>query len=291
MYDLIQYFPRQLEEAITLGQQIQLTPAKQPLHHVLIAGMGGSGIGGALLKPWLAGHLPLPLAVNQDYTLPAYVNQHTLLMLVAYSGNTEEILHTLQEGLQRQAKIVCVTAGGSLQTLAARHNLDQVSLLPSRPSRACLDYAIVQQLFVLHFHQLIAKDFVASLQTAIQLLDATQAAVQKEAQSIAKQLYGKLPVIYTTVPYEAVALRFRQQLNENSKQLCWHHVIPEMNHNELVGWHTYQEHLAVLMLYSNTPIPARSYSSTWPRPCSSQKPLSLSPCTPKALRFGHSLCI
>lgn len=255
MYDLIQDFPRQLEEAMTLGQQASLTPVKQPLHHVVVAGMGGSGIGGTLLKQWVADQLSVPLTINQDYTLPAYVSQHTLLILASYSGNTEETLEALQEGLRRQAKIVCITTGGALQALAEQHGLDHILLPPGRPPRACLGYAVVPQLFVLHFHQLITEGFVNSLEAAIQLLKATQDVTQAEAQRIAQQLHGKLPVIYTTAAYEAIAIRWRQQFNENSKQLCWHHVIPEMNHNELAAWQGHQQGLAVLMLVGDTPHP------------------------------------
>lgn len=252
MYNLIKNFPKQLEEATTLGQQAPLTSAKHPLHHVVVAGMGGSGIGGALIKQWVVSQLPIPLAINQDYTLPAYVNQHTLLILVSYSGNTEETLQALQEGLRRQAKIVCITTGGNLQALAEQHQLDCIILPSGYPPRACLGYSVVPQLFVLQFHQLVTANFVASLQAAIQLLKTSQAVVQDAAQRIAPQLHGKLPIIYTTTAYEAVAIRWRQQLNENSKQLCWHHSIPEMNHNELASWDVPQQDLAVLMLYGDT---------------------------------------
>ncbi|MEL6358396.1 MAG: bifunctional phosphoglucose/phosphomannose isomerase [Bacteroidota bacterium] len=251
-YQLIKDFPKQLEEAITLGRQAVLTPAQYPLHHVVISGMGGSGIGGKLLRQWVADRLPIPLAVNQDYTLPAYVSQHTLLILVSYSGNTEETLHALQEGLRRQAKIVCVTTGGTLRAMAEQHGLDLITLPSGMPPRACLGYSVVPQWWVLQFHQLISIDFVASLQSAIQLLHTTQAAVQPEARRIARQLHGKIPVIYTTTAYEAVAIRWRQQFNENSQQLCWHHIIPEMNHNELAGWDVLQQDLAVLMLHGGT---------------------------------------
>lgn len=253
MYDLIKDFPQQLEAAVIQGQQLQLTSMDRSPHHVVIAGMGGSGMGGALLKQWVADHLSIPLAINQDYTLPAYVNQHTLLILVSYSGNTEETLSAFQEGLHKQAKIVCVTTGGALQALAEQHQLDCISLPAGRPPRASLAYSVVIQWFILHFHQLIDSDFVTSLQSAIQLLHATQANVQIKAQRIAQQLHGRLPIIYATTDYEAVAIRLRQQLNENSKQLCWHHVIPEMNHNELASWEAPQQDLAVLMLYGNTP--------------------------------------
>ena len=256
MYKFIKEFPKQLAEAIILGQQAKLTPATKPIHHVLVSGMGGSGIGGTLVKQWVADLLPIPMEVNHTYTLPAYVNENTLLVIVTYSGNTEETLHTLEAGIQKQAQIVCITSGGAAKRLAEQHGINLIPLPADRPPRACLDHTTVQLLFVLRFYQLIAWDFVAEIQEAIQLLRQTQRSLQTEAQQIAMHIQGKYPVIYTTAAYEAVAIRLRQQLNENSKQLCWHHVIPEMSHNEIVGWSSAHKHLAVFMLGSHTE-PAR----------------------------------
>ena len=251
MYDLIQSFPQQLEEAIVLGKQAKLTPTKEAIHHVVVSSMGGSGLGGVLVKQCVADQLLVPMEVNHNYTLPAYVNEHTLLIIASYSGDTEETLQAFKEGVQKQAKVICITSGGAIKTLARQQGIDTIPLPAGRPPRACLDHAVVQLLFVLRFHQLISWDFVTELQDAIQLLEQSQAALQAEAQQIAVRLQGKLPVIYTTAAYEAVAIRLRQQLNENSKQLCWHHLIPALNQNEIVGWSMPHEHLAVLMLCSD----------------------------------------
>ncbi|MEM7055908.1 MAG: bifunctional phosphoglucose/phosphomannose isomerase, partial [Bacteroidota bacterium] len=240
----------QLEAAIVLGKQAKLTPSKQPIHHVVVSGMGGSGLGGVLVKQCVVDQLLVPMEISHNYTLPAYVNEHTLLIISSYSGDTEETLQAFQAGMQKQAKVICITSGGALKTLAKQYGIDFIRLPAGRPPRACLGYAVVQLLFVLRFYQLISWDFVTELQDAIHLLEQSQAALQVEAQQVAVRLQGKLPVIYTTAAYEAVALRLRQQLNENSKQLCWHHVIPALNHNEIVGWSMPHEHLAVLMLSS-----------------------------------------
>lgn len=251
MYDFIQGFPQQLEAAIVVGKQAKLTPTTKAIHHVVVSGMGSAGIGGALVKQWVADQLPVPMEVNHNYTLPAYVNEHTLLFIVSYSGNTAETLQAFQKGICRQASVICITSGGTLQTLAEQHEVDVIPLPVGKPPRTCLGYIIGQLLFALHFHQLISGHLVAALPAATQLLKQNQAALQQKAQSIVAHLQGKLPVIYTTAGYEAVAIRLRQQLNENSKQLCWHHVIPAMNHNEIVGWNTRHENLAVLMLGSD----------------------------------------
>lgn len=245
---LIKNFPRQLEVAITIGQQAKFTPVKKEIRNVLVSGLGGSGIGGMLVQQWVGNRMALPMAVNHDYFLPAYVNEHTLLIIVSYSGNTEETIYALQEGFQKKAKIVCITSGGKVKAIAERNELDCIMLPGGRPPRACLGYTAIQQLFVLRAYQCISWDFTTALERAVKLLDQVQSVVQEEAQQIAEKLKDKLPIIYSNTAYEAVAIRFRQQINENSKKLCWHHVFPEMNHNELVGWRTPSEQLAVIML-------------------------------------------
>ena len=248
MYELINNFPQQLAEAIALAQQIKLNPTKKAIHHVVITGMGGSGIGGILVKNWVADQMLVPIEVNQAYTLPAYINQHTLLMVISYSGNTEETLQALQAGITKQAHIICITAGGAISQLAKEQALDLIILPAGKPPRACLGYTSVLLLAILRFYKLLVWDFTPELQAAILLLQQDSRHLQAKAQQIAMQIKGKLPVIYATAPYEGVAIRFRQQLNENSKQLCWHHTIPALNHNELIGWQSSHKNLAVLML-------------------------------------------
>ena len=102
------------------------------------------------------------------------------------------------------------------------------------------------------FHyRLVDLGFEIGLQGAVKLLNKEEKRIQKLAQKIAKKINKKIPVIYSAANMEAVSVRFRQQLNENSKVLCWHHVIPEMNHNELVGW-TEKGKYAVLVLRNET---------------------------------------
>ena len=84
------------------------------------------------------------------------------------------------------------------------------------------------------------------------LLKKEAKAIQKEAKAVAKKLVNKIPIVYAAADFEGVAVRFRQQINENGKMLCWHHVIPEMNHNELVGWRKKDPNQAVVLLRNTT---------------------------------------
>ena len=95
-------------------------------------------------------------------------------------------------------------------------------------------------------------NFEKELLASISLLRKDEKSIKKEAEKIAKNIFDKTPVIYAIDGNAAVAVRFRQQVNENGKQLCWHHIIPEMNHNELVGWRTKDEKLAVIIFRNET---------------------------------------
>jgi glucose/mannose-6-phosphate isomerase len=247
MYLIIKKFPHNLQEAISLIKKAKLNPIKKPIHNILITGMGSSTMAGTLIKHWVNDKLSIPLAINCDYTLPAYVNEHTLLIVVSYSGNTQETIETFQAGIKKKASIIVITSGGELQRMAQEYAIDVLPLPKYLPPRASLDHTTIQVLFILHFHHLIDWDFVSETQSAIQLISDKQASIQIEAEQVAKKIKGYLPVIYTTNQYEGAAIRLRQQLNENSKQLCWHHVLPELNHNEIVGWETSYQNLAVIM--------------------------------------------
>ncbi|NNF22765.1 MAG: bifunctional phosphoglucose/phosphomannose isomerase, partial [Saprospiraceae bacterium] len=112
--------------------------------------------------------------------------------------------------------------------------------------RACLGYSIIQQLYVMNKLGFISDRFKTELKASIDQIKFDIDDIQASAQKVADRIYDKIPVIYTTDRMESVAVRFRQQVNENAKMLCWHHIVPEMNHNELVGWTEDHPELAVV---------------------------------------------
>lgn len=238
MQALITNFPQQLEEALRIGSEAQLTDAQHPIHNILVIGLGGSGIGGNLVAELTRDQLKVPMNVSKDYEIPAYVNENTLVIASSYSGNTEETLASLAQALAKKAQITAITSGGKVAQLSQEHGFDKIQIPSGMPPRACLGYSFVQQLFILQKHQLIEANYTDQVQTSLDLLKAEQGNIQDLAKSLSEKLYNKIPIIYAPDGYGAVAVRLRQQINENSKMLCWHHIIPEMNHNELVGWRT-----------------------------------------------------
>jgi glucose/mannose-6-phosphate isomerase len=246
MKNLIQNFSKQLTEAIAIGNNAKLTKSKNNITNVLVCGLGGSGIGGSILSELVVGKATVPVNVTKGYFIPAYVNENTLVIISSYSGNTEETINCVNLAIAKNATITCITSGGKIQETANSNNFDCIVVPGGMPPRACLGYSLTQLFFVLNFHNIIDGTFKAELQAAIKLIDTEENSIMTEAMSVAKTLKGKLPVIYATTYNEGIAIRFRQQLNENAKVLCWHQVIPEMNHNELVGWTEKNDNLAVL---------------------------------------------
>lgn len=247
MKTLVANFSKQLYEAITIGKSSRLTPAKNKISNVLICGLGGSGIGGSIVRELVYNEANAPIDISKGYFIPACVNKNSLVIISSYSGNTEETINCLEFALQKKAKIVCITSGGKIAEMAKINGLDLIVIPGGHPPRACLGYSLTQLFFVLAFNRVITYSFEEQLSKAIKLVDEEEKNIIIIAEQVAEKLLRKLPVIYCTTGHEGIAIRFRQQLNENSKVLCWHHVIPEMNHNELVGWTQPDDKLHVII--------------------------------------------
>ncbi len=252
MKELVQNFPVQLRQALEIGENAKLRKHSAQIQNVLITGLGGSGIGGSILSEIVSSECPVPVCVNKDYFMPGFVGQHTLVIVSSYSGNTEETLYALDEAIRRKAKIVCITSGGKVAELAVSHDLDIIIIPGGMPPRSCLGYSLTQLFYVMSFFDLTGDNFRTQIASAIRLLEQEGNEIKNEAKQITDFLSGKIPVIYCVDGFGGVATRFRQQINENSKMLCWHHVLPEMNHNELVGWAENHPDCAVVILRNET---------------------------------------
>ena len=249
MDQLIEKFPAQLVEALEIGEAATINPHTEEINKVFVAGLGGSGIGANFVASFVRDECSIPYTVGKSYTIPKFVDKNTLAIASSYSGNTEETLAAFQEMMKTGAKLVVVSSGGKLIELAKENGYDYITMPDDWPSpRACLGYSLVQQLFVLRKLGFISNESILSIKSSIDLIKYNQEEIKEEAKKVADFLHGKLPIIYSEDRIEPVAVRFRQQINENAKQLCWHHVIPEMNHNELVGWKLEDEQFAVVYL-------------------------------------------
>jgi glucose/mannose-6-phosphate isomerase len=242
MRGLLLRFPGQVEEAVSIGENATIRTDFSSISSVIVTGLGGSAIGGDLLRSYLADEARIPIVVNRHYFLPEFVRKDSLVIVSSYSGNTEETIAAYRDALRRQARILCISSDGEIEKIARRHKSAIIKIPKGLPPRAALGYSFFPLLLTL-IRMGIIRERTRELRETIRLLRekagvyGDYTARSNEALKIAREFMGRLPVIYSTTEHlDSVNLRWRTQLAENAKVLAYGNVLPEMNHNELVGW-------------------------------------------------------
>ena len=258
MRDLLTDFPRQVEDAVRIGSAAAV-PWKAPsFSDITVTGLGGSAIGGDLLRSYLSGELGVPFSVNRHYFLPEFVGPSSLVIVSSYSGNTEETIAAHRDATKRRARVLCISSNGETEKMAKKFRQPVIIIPKGFPPRAALGYSFFTVLAALIRMKLVPprkKDIDETIRLLSRKAKAysSLSALGNPALSIAQQLFGKLPVIYSSADrFDVVNLRWRGQLAENAKVLAFGHVLPEMNHNELVGWKVLRrqmKEMAVIFLH------------------------------------------
>ncbi len=255
MYNLIKSFPAQITEAVSIGKEAKVKLSARGLENIILSGLGGSAIGGDLLRSYLAGELKIPFLVNRHYTLPAFVGPKSLVVISSYSGDTEEALAAFREALKRKARILCITSGGSLGKLAKTKRRPVIQVPGGLPPRVAIGYSFFPLLLALSKLGVV-KSKNREIAETISLLahKAVEYGIPdpqtNKALQLAGQLRGRIGVIYSsTERFDSVNTRWRGQVAENAKSLAFGHVLPEMNHNELVGWKMLQEQMREMQVF------------------------------------------
>ena len=230
-------FPTWWDEGLRLGASVE-APTSDRIHHIVVAGMGGSGITGDVAAALLAPNSSLPITVVKDYTLPAFVDHHTLVLAVSYSGNTEETLDVVAQAMDRHAPVAAVSSGGRLAAVSKRRAWPLVQVPTDLQPRAALPYLSGG---ALGFLQTLGLETpgpptASDLQQAAKDLGSDTATTSNPAKQWAQSIAGNDPVAYGWGPLGVAALRLKCQLEENAKIFARHEILPEANHNDLVPW-------------------------------------------------------
>ncbi len=218
MMGVLAGFPEQLKKGWAIAKDVKI---KGKFENVAICGMGGSGISGDLVIPFVK---KIPVFVVKDYNLPEFIGKKSLVIVISYSGNTEETLSCYNQAKKRRAKIAAITSGGKLAELEKN-----VAIIPNElQPRAAMGLLFVSVLRVLFNSKIISNPNVGSAIKA-----AVPKACSKEGFLLAQKMKGKIPVFYASENFKGVAYRCKTQVNENAKQPAFFHTLPEMNHNEI----------------------------------------------------------
>ena len=229
----------EIPEKVKIGKKI--IEYKKP-QNIVIAGMGGSAIGGEILKSWLRDEASIPIEICNEYTLPAYASQHTLVFVVSYSGETEETLSALVDAVNRKCMIIAVTSGGHLLAFAKKLQIPYVMIPSGLPPRAALPYVffplpvLMEKMNVLESKKSEIEETLYMIKAVSEENSPKISTKNNASKKLALQLKDSVPAIYGFRQYGAVAHRLKTQFNENSKVPSRYEVFPELNHNETMGW-------------------------------------------------------
>ncbi|MDR2707974.1 MAG: bifunctional phosphoglucose/phosphomannose isomerase [Nitrososphaerota archaeon] len=218
-----------------------ITSYSRPVN-IIITGMGGSAIGGELLKDWAKSNVCIPIEVNREYHLPVYANDETLVLVTSYTGDTEETLSSLRDAIKKKCMIYCITSGGTLMEIAEKLKIPYLQVPAGMPPRAALPYMLIPLLVFLEKIGLTSRvsaelDEAVSVIKAIEMQNAVEIPVKDSlTKTLAVNIEGFIPMIYGFGIFSSVARRLKQQINENAKMMSKWDNFPELNHNEIVGY-------------------------------------------------------
>ena len=253
MSNFLEAAPQHYEKAIEIGEGVSLKKLNEKIEKVVFLGMGGSSIGGSLLKDWGWNRVNVPIEVCRDSVIPKHVDSHSLVFAVSYSGDTHETLSAFLQALDKGCFLIGLSSGGLLKEYCQKRNLLHVSVPTGLQPRLALPYLftppaiILEKIGVLNGIKKEIEDAVKTLKNVREKVKASTATTQNESKKIALKVYGTLPIVYGFRGYGTVAYRLKTQLNENSKTFCKFDVLPELNHNEVEGWEGIRPSIANLL--------------------------------------------
>jgi glucose/mannose-6-phosphate isomerase len=240
MWDVTLAFPEQVEQAAKDSSQLIGLPTHDEIENVVVLGMGGSGIAGDVMTSVAGPFMPVPIVVTKGYEPPSFVGPSTLCFALSFSGNTEETVDAAQTAALAGARMVVVAKGGELARLARSWDAVLIGVPEGIPyPRAGLGALAIPTLSVLEQTGLFpgAGGWIT---LAIEQLRRRRDELTKEsngARDLARKLGRTIPLVYGGQGLgQTAAMRWKTEINENSKAPAFMNTVPELTHNEIQGW-------------------------------------------------------
>ncbi|MFH1287686.1 MAG: bifunctional phosphoglucose/phosphomannose isomerase [bacterium] len=240
LFGILKNFPKMWEYASEIGRKFEVDSKYfNGIDKIVISGMGGSAIGGDIVREYVEAGFSVPVFVHRNYGLPKYVNKNTLLIMISYSGNTEETLSVYQDACRMGLKMIGLSSNGKLSEFCGKEKIPFI-LIPSGYSpRAVLPYLFLPILIILEKIKIISdqdKPIKETLNILKDMSDELSLIDKNKAFDLAEKCRRSIPIICSSQNFSSLALRWKTQINENSKAPAYAQFFPELNHNEIIGW-------------------------------------------------------
>lgn len=243
MLETIAQYPEQILEAIEIVNNMQI-PDFIKIDNIIVTGMGASAISGDIVESLFRDKIDIPIYVNREYELPKWAKKDTLTIFLSYSGDTEETISSFKMACQKKCKILCVSSGGKLQELSEKRGIIHIKIPSGFQPRAATAYLLFPLILIFKRNGLlknfnIDSDIEETIDLIKEFVNNNKKTIPEEnnlSKQLAKEIIGAIPQIYGWGIYSSLAMRWRCQFNENSKIISRYDVVPECNHNDLVGW-------------------------------------------------------
>lgn len=212
-----------------------------PADALIICGMGGSAIGADLAAAVIGSAATRPIVTNRGYDLPSWVGEGHAVVLSSYSGSTEETLSCFEQAKTSGARLYVISSGGPISEAAHAAGIPLIGLPGIFQPRAAVAYGVVAVAEIAIACGIAPASLRKDFNAAAELLRALgeewgPAADDSLAKRLAREAYGRIPVVYGSDLTDAVAYRWKCQINENAKRPAWSASLSEANHNEICGW-------------------------------------------------------
>jgi len=230
---ILKNFPSQLEQGLKWTKKIK---GGKEYKEVVICGMGGSGLPGDILLNWINEEKikTIPIFVNKNYTLPFWANKKTLVIIISYSGNTEETISCLKEAQAKNFSLLAISSNGKIKDIAQKNNFPFIEIkekgIQPRMALGFIFASLVQALENLKIIKNKSKE-IKKIGEQLKKIN-----FENKGRILAEKIYNKIPLIYSSEKLKSLAEIWKIKFNENSKIPAFYNCLPELNHNEMNGF-------------------------------------------------------
>ncbi len=242
MRQIILSFPKQFKIGLSAAKKVKV---RGRFDKILICGMGGSALPGDILKIWMESYkIILPVHIHRNYALPYQTKKNHLVIFISYSGNTEETLSAFEEARRKRLPIAAICSGGKLAELCEKYKIPFAKVPSGLAPRLALGYQFAALMKILVNCGLI-KDNLRNILALEKKLKPGK--LEVKGLKLAKNLVGKIPLIYASCQRKALARIWKIKFNENSKVPAFYNYFPELDHNELSSFESGENFRVILL--------------------------------------------